>query len=112
MLRQIATLYSHPKHVRVHAGAGCLEPVAANVTLIDDLIPETCLWILISLERLCQLLNDLNQIRSLWLIFRNDVEQHDECHRIPTKSAAPMKTRLVRGRVCPGLRATFIVRMP
>src|SRR5215468_10471909 len=112
MLWQVATLHSHPKHVRVHTGTGCLEPVAGHVTFIDDLIPKARLCILISLERLCQLLDYLDQIRSLRLIFRNDVEQYDERHRVPTKCTAPMKSGLVRGRVCPRLSATFIVRMP
>src|SRR5581483_10587034 len=72
----------------------------------------TSLWILISFERLRQLLNDLNQLASLPLIFGDDVRQTDQRHPVPTKGTPPMKSRSVRSRIRPRLRAAFIVRMP
>src|SRR5690242_16361578 len=47
--RQISALYAHPNHVRVHAGARRLEPVAFDAAFINYLIPESGLWVLISL---------------------------------------------------------------
>src|SRR5262245_20738701 len=111
-LWQIAALNSHPKHVRVHARTGRLKPVTRDVAFINDLVPETCLWILVSFKSLCQLLNNFDQVRSLGLIFGQYLEQQDQRHCIPTEGAPPVKGGLMRRGIGPRLSAALIVCMP